>query len=96
MAAEHRHPVINKLMALSTKYKEGHGGMDFVMMYRLIRSLNMGQPLDFNVYDGVLWSSVTPLSEISVLSNSSSIQIPDFTGGMWQERRGERWLEELN
>ena len=40
--------------------------MDFVMIYRLIRCLNEGLPLDINVYDGVLWSSITPLSELSV------------------------------
>lgn len=92
---EHRHPVMRKLLALSKKYKEGHGGMDFVMMYRLIRCLNLGRSLDFTVYDGVLWSAVTPLSEISVLSNSASIQIPDFTGGNWREKQEKKWLQLL-
>ena len=57
--------------------------MDFIMIYRLIRCLNLGLPLDINVYDSVLWSSISPLSELSVAANSQSIIIPDFTGGTW-------------
>jgi hypothetical protein len=53
-------------------------------MYRLIRCLNLGLPLDLNVYDGVLWSAVTPLSELSVANNSLPIPIPDFTNGHWK------------
>ncbi len=80
----YQHPLITKLQAISQDYKQGHGGMDFVMMYRLITCLNMGVPLDLNVYDGVLWSAVTPLSELSVMQNSHSVKVPDFTGGRWQ------------
>ncbi|NVJ89082.1 MAG: hypothetical protein HWD82_06540 [Flavobacteriaceae bacterium] len=64
----------------------GHRGMDFVMIYRLIRCLNKGLPLDINVYDSVLWSSITPLSELSVAQNSTSVKVPDFTGGTWQKK----------
>ncbi|MBT8393548.1 MAG: hypothetical protein KJN66_01740, partial [Bacteroidia bacterium] len=65
----------------------GHGGMDFVMIYRLIRCLNEGLPLDINLYDSVLWSAITPLSELSVANKSASITIPDFTGGTWETPR---------
>ena len=52
--------MIKKLKTISSQFKQGHGGMDFIiMMYRLIRCLNLGIPLDLNVYDGVLWSAVT-------------------------------------
>lgn len=80
------HPIIKKLNAISQEYKEGHGGMDFVMMYRLIRCLNLGLPLDINVYDSVMWSAVTPLSELSVASKSISIPFPDFTNGNWKKK----------
>ena len=83
----YQHPLIHKLQNISKEYKEGHGGMDFVMIYRLIRCLNLGLSLDFNVYDGVLWSALTPLSELSVSLNSQSVTIPDFTGGTWKEKR---------
>jgi len=45
----------------------------------------LGLSLDINVYDSILWSSITPLSELSVAANSQSIIIPDFTGGNWRK-----------
>lgn len=82
---KYRHPIINKLKTISEGFKQGHGGMDFVMIYRLIDCLNNGKPLDLNVYDGVMWSAITPLSELSVADRSASIDIPDFTGGLWKQ-----------
>ena len=40
-----------------------------------------------NVYDGVIWSAITPLSEISVASNNNVIKMPDFMGGQWKEEQ---------
>ncbi len=62
----------------------GHGGMDFVMDWRTMDCLRNGLPLDQNVYDGALWSSIAPLSEWSVANDSQSIEVPDFTGGSWK------------
>ncbi len=84
--SKYQHPMIQKLKSLSSEFKQGHGGMDFVMIYRLIKCLNLGLPLDINVYDSVMWSAVTPLSELSVASKSSSVPFPDFTGGKWKEK----------
>jgi len=56
-------------------------------MYRLISCLNKGLPQDSNVYDGVMWSAVTPISELSVAEKSRSIDFPDFTGGTWKKER---------
>jgi hypothetical protein len=61
----------------------GHGGMDFMMDWRLIDCLRNGLPLDQDVYDAALWSSIAPLSEWSVANRSNSIQIPDFTCGSY-------------
>jgi len=83
--SKYQHPIIKKLKTVSQGFKQGHGGMDFVMIYRLIRCLNLGLPLDINVYDSVMWSAITPLSELSVAANSQSIIIPDFTGGTWRK-----------
>lgn len=85
--SKYMHPLIQKMKSISQNFKQGHGGMDFIMMHRLIRALNMGQPLDINVYDGVMWSAVTPLSEISAKSKSLSVPFPDFTGGEWEKVR---------
>ena len=62
----------------------GHGGMDFLMDWRLIDCLRNGLPLDQNVYDAASWSVITPLTEWSVANRSGSIDIPDFTSGSWQ------------
>ena len=75
-----------------SKNQIGHGGMDFVMIYRIIRCLNKGLPLDINVYDSVMWSSIIPLSEISVLNESKTIKIPDFTAGKWKTLRKSELL----
>ena len=62
----------------------GHGGMDFMMDWRLIDCLRNGLPLDQDVYDAALWSAVAPLSETSVANRSSSVNVPDFTNGAWK------------
>lgn len=86
--SKYQHPMLEKLKSISKQFKQGHGGMDFVMIYRLIKCLNLGVALDINVYDSVLWSAVTPLSELSVASNSLPVPIPDFTGGKWKQKGG--------
>src|SRR5690606_12294935 len=65
----------------------GHGGMDFVMDWRLIDCLRNGLPLDQDVYDAASWSCVFPLSEQSVANRSQSLDIPDFTRGAWQKNQ---------
>ena len=85
--SQYEHPVWTKLRQNATEHEHGHGGMDFVMMYRLIRSLNLGLPLDLNVYDGALQSLVGALTEVSVAAGSARVDIPDLTAGRWRERR---------
>ncbi|GAA5225095.1 Gfo/Idh/MocA family protein [Membranihabitans marinus] len=62
----------------------GHGGMDFIMDWRLIDCLRNGISLDMDVYDAALWSAIAPLSEASLRNRSTSIDIPDFTAGSWK------------
>lgn len=62
----------------------GHGGMDFIMDWRMIDCLRNGLPLDMDVYDAATWSCITPLSIWSVANRSNSIDVPDFTGGSWK------------
>jgi predicted dehydrogenase len=81
--SKYQHPIIKKLKTISQGFKQGHGGMDFVMIYRLVKCLNLGIPLDINVYDSIHWSAITPLSELSVAAKSQTIIVPDFTGGTW-------------
>jgi predicted dehydrogenase len=84
---KYQHPLWKRLKTQVSEKSMGHGGMDFVMIYRLIRCINEGLPLDINLYDGVMWSAVSPLSEISASANSASVPFPDFTGGTWAKGR---------
>lgn len=92
---KYNHPLWAKLKSQISDNAIGHGGMDFVMIYRLIRCLNQGISLDMNVYDGVLWSAITPLSELSVAQNSTSVKVPDFTGGTWKNKNTTEMLRDV-
>ena len=63
----------------------GHGGMDYIMDYRLIYCLQNGLPLDQDVYDAAEWSSIVELSKKSTKKGSIPINIPDFTRGNWNK-----------
>lgn len=77
-------PEIVKRIGEMAKKVGGHGGMDFMMDWRLIDCLRNGLPLDQDVYDAALWSAIAPLSEKSVANRSNSVDIPDFTCGSWK------------
>ena len=81
---EYAHPIVKEI---EEKAKEvgGHGGMDYIMDYRLIYCLRNGLPLDQDVYDAAEWSAIIELSRKSVENNSATIEIPDFTRGAWKK-----------
>jgi predicted dehydrogenase len=62
----------------------GHGGMDFLEDYRLIKCLREGLPTDMNVYDAAALSAVVGASVQSVAQKSTPISVPDFTRGAWK------------
>ncbi|AFL85769.1 putative dehydrogenase [Belliella baltica DSM 15883] len=84
---ERYNPEIVKKVGELAKQIGGHGGMDFMMDWRLIDCLRNGLPLDQDVYDAALWSALSPLSEWSVAHRSNSIDVPDFTGGSWKTNK---------
>lgn len=77
-------PEIIKFIGEQAKQVGGHGGMDFMMDWRLIDCLRNGLPIDQPVYEGASWSSIVPLSCESVAKNSKTVNIPDFTKGAWK------------
>lgn len=83
---EYAHPIIQEVGEQAKKVG-GHGGMDFMMDYRLIYCLNHGLPLDMDVYDAVEWSCLVPLSKQSIENGSVPVQIPDFTRGAWKKNK---------
>ena len=60
-----------------------HGGMDGIMMYRIVECLKNGTPLDQNVYEGCAWSALIELTSNSVQNDGEPQQFPDFTRGNW-------------
>lgn len=83
---KYEHPLYKRLGEISKK-NGGHGGMDYMMSYRIIECLRNGLPLDQNVYEGCFWSAVGPLSETSVSEYGSSQVFPDFTRGNWKNTK---------
>ena len=77
------HPMWKKVGELAAKHG-GHGGMDFVMLWRAQQCLMKGKLLDQTVYDAAAWSAVTPLSRASVEQGSAPMKFPDFTRGKWR------------
>ena len=84
---------------LVTRYGEeakevgGHGGMDFIMDYRLIYCLHHGLPLDEDVYDAAEWSCLGELTAASIANGGMPVAIPDFTRGNWDKVNGYRHAE---
>lgn len=87
LMAEYQHPITKDVLALAKKVG-GHGGMDFIMDYRLVYCLHNGLPLDQDVYDAAEWSSLVELSEVSILHGSAPVDMPDFTRGEWNKLNG--------
>ena len=77
-------PPIVKHIGEIAKGVGGHGGMDFIMDWRLIDCLRNGLPLDQNVYDAASWTAAGLLSEASVNNRSRTVDFPDFTRGGWK------------
>lgn len=84
---KYKHPIVKDIEEQAKKVG-GHGGMDFIMDYRLIYCLQKGLPLDMDVYDLAEWSCLAPLTEISLDNNSAPVEIPDFTRGGWNKLKG--------
>ncbi len=84
---QYKHPMIADIEA-KAKEVGGHGGMDFIMIYRLIYCLHHGLPLDQDVYDAAEWSSLVELTEVSINHGSMPVVMPDFTRGEWDKLDG--------
>jgi hypothetical protein len=83
--AEHEHELWR---TLGDKARSGgHGGMDYLMAWRLVHCMRGGLVPDIDVYDAAAWSVPTPLSVASVGAGSAPVKFPDFTRGKWKEAR---------
>jgi hypothetical protein len=90
----YEHPLWRKQGEIARKLG-GHGGMDFIMVYRLMQCMRKGLPPDMDVYDAAAWSAPGPLSVASVKTGSAPVKFPDFTRGQWKLRSGSP-IAEIN
>ena len=89
LMVEYQHPITREGSLVETaKRVGGHGGMDFIMDYRLIYCLQKGLPLDQDVYDAAEWSCLGELTRVSIENGSMPVQMPDFTRGEWNKLDG--------
>ncbi len=86
---KYKHP-IHKDLEETAKRVGGHGGMDYIMDYRLVYCLQNGLPLDMDVYDLAEWCCMAELTRISLENGSAPVAIPDFTRGGWNKTQGYR------
>ncbi len=84
---KYKHP-IHKELEETAKKVGGHGGMDYIMDYRLVYCLRNGLPLDMDVYDLAEWCCMAELTRLSIENNSAPVAVPDFTRGGWQKVDG--------
>lgn len=89
LMTKYKHRIHTELEEIAKKVG-GHGGMDYIMDYRLVYCLQNGLPLDMDVYDLAEWSCLTELTAISLENGSVPVQIPDFTRGGWNKVKGYR------
>ena len=84
---KYMHPIHREVGEIA-KEVGGHGGMDFVMDYRLVYCLRNGLPLDMDVYDAAEWSCVGELGAVSMFHGNMPVEVPDFTRGDWDKTDG--------
>lgn len=89
LVEQYKHP-IHRDLEKRAKEVGGHGGMDFIMDYRLIYCLQNGLPLDMDVYDLAEWCCLAELTRISIENGNAPVAIPDFTRGHWNDVQGYR------
>ena len=85
---DNRNPILTPELEALAKQVGGHGGMDFIMDYRLVYCLRNGLPLDMYVYDMAEWCCLTELGRISIENGNAPVEVPDFTRGAWDKIQG--------
>lgn len=89
--AMYPNPILNEELVNTAKTVGGHGGMDWIMDYRLCYCLHYGLPVDMDVYDLASWCCVSELGAISIKNGGAPVEVPDFTRGEWEKREGFKY-----
>jgi hypothetical protein len=87
---KYEHPVLKNYTPPERRAQiRGHGGSSRrtpLTWHRLIRALQKDEMPDWDVYDSVTSSVISPISEMSVADRSRPVDFPDFTRGKWETR----------
>jgi hypothetical protein len=84
----YQHPLLRDFHPRPRELR-GHGSGNPGMILRwdrLLHALQNKTMPDWDVYDSVTSSAISPLSEQSVADRSNPVEFPDFTKGAWQSR----------
>jgi len=60
--------------------------MDFFVLQDFIEAAKKQTNTPMDVFDAAAWSSITPLSEMSIELGNQTVEMPDFTSGQWMYR----------
>lgn len=88
---EHEHPMIKNYNPPARVWgaTRGHGGSTDrtpIVWHRLINALRENKMPDWDIYDSITSSAISPVTEESVAKNGQPIKFPDFTKGKWKDR----------
>jgi hypothetical protein len=64
-----------------------HGGTDYLELQEFLRAVRAKAQTPIDVYDSVMMSVITPLSEASIAKGSAPVACPDFSRGKWKTRK---------
>lgn len=89
---DYEHPVVKNYNPPPRKGGaiQGHGGGDTktpMIWHRLVQALRENRLPDWDVYDSVTSSVISPLTEVSVANKCRAVDFPDFTKGKWKTRQ---------
>lgn len=65
----------------------GHGGIDYILQWRVVQQMRTGQVPDIDIYDSAAWCAPVPLSVASLKADGEPVAVPDFTRGDWSKLR---------
>jgi len=86
---EYEHPIVKNYNPPPRRGGEivGHGGggrQTPMIWTRLVTALRENKLPDWDVYDSVTSSAISPVTEASVANKGKAIDFPDFTKGKWK------------
>ncbi len=78
---KYQHPIWTQY--LEEGVKEGHDGMDYLVLSAFFESVRNRTQTPIDVYDAASWMCISALSEDSIACGGAPVSIPDFTNGKW-------------